>query len=264
MIQYPHHINGIPALVPTTVIASFPIGTFLENIAVQSNGTLLVSDILNGKIYYIDPHSANQQSTVRTVYDFNKDISPAMVEEIQEKAGAYGLNNVAEAKVEDHTTPDIFYTFSGIHGKPNTWAVYRLDLRNFDPSSATPSITANKIANIPEAHWLNGAIMLPNTSTLLIAESLQGKLISCSIRTGKVETWLENDLFGKSTDRPKWPGINGVQYFNVSVYATWSDRNLLLRATVDPVTGTYIADSLVVLAENLSGDDLAFDEEGSA
>jgi hypothetical protein len=57
--------------------------------------------------------------------------------------------------------------------------------------------------------------MLPSTSTLLMAESFQGKLISCNVTTGNVETWLEHMLLGKVTDRPSWPGLNGLQHVRI-------------------------------------------------
>lgn len=47
---YPVHIDGTPSQLPYTTVATFPTGTFLENIAVRSNGHLLVSDMVSGTI----------------------------------------------------------------------------------------------------------------------------------------------------------------------------------------------------------------------
>lgn len=42
------------ALAPTTLITEFPKGTFLENIAVDTNGTLFINSHLDGKVYRIN------------------------------------------------------------------------------------------------------------------------------------------------------------------------------------------------------------------
>jgi sugar lactone lactonase YvrE len=111
--------------------------------------------------------------------------------------------------------------------------------------------------------WLNGATFVPEASKLVIAESLQGQLIGCNVDTGETEIWLEDPRLGKSTDRPLWPGVNGVQYKDGHVFATSSDRAILVRCQVHESTGNHVQGSMTVLAEGLAGDDLAFDEEGN-
>lgn len=268
--SYPIHIDGTPSPVPYTTIATFPPGTFLENIAVRSNGHLLLSDMLSGTIHHLDPHATNPQSTITKIHSFL--VPPAAGEttpiEDQHVSSDYGTGMTGEAIVEDLRPgkSDIFYTFSGQHGRPGTWAVYVLDMRSF--SSASSSLTSTetplrKIVAIPHAVWLNGGTFLPGTSKLLMAESALGQLICCDVDTGTISIWLDNPLLGKMTDRPPYPAANGVQYFRGRVFVTNSDRGLLLCASVG-TDGEYIPNSLAVLAEELVGDDLAFDNEGAA
>lgn len=251
------HDPGATALIPFTTIATFPIGTFLENIAVRSNSSLLISSMISGEIFYLDPNATDPQSTLLTLHSFNSSNLQSSSEET-----AYGTNNVAEALVEDPNTPDIFYTFSGIHGKAGTWSIFRLDLRTFNPSSH-PQIEVKKLADVPHALWLNGGTMLPS-GILLIAESRLGQVVAYNLSTNTISIWLEHPLLGKVTALPEWPAINGIQYFRGSVFATSSDRAIVLRMDADPLTGAYIHDSIKVVAENLTGDDLAFDQQGNA
>jgi hypothetical protein len=65
MATYSVHIDGIPAQLPWKTIATFPIGTFLENIAVRENGTLLVSSMLAGEIFFLDPNAEDSQATLK-------------------------------------------------------------------------------------------------------------------------------------------------------------------------------------------------------
>lgn len=194
----------------------------------------------------------------------------------ENKSSAYGSNLVAEALLADPDlgSGDIFYTFSGIHGVAGTWGVYSLDLSNFSPSSSSRPqndaiVKVEKVADVQDAMWLNGGTVIPRSASaqgplLLIAESLQGILLCCEVRTGKVGTWLKHEWLGKVTGRPPWPGVNGVQYFRGHVFMTSSDRGIVLRAEVDEETGKYVEGSLEVLEENVTGDDLCFDQRGNA
>lgn len=256
--EYPIHTDGTPAQLPWETVATFPVGTFLENIAARANGSLLVSDMLAGEIHYLDPNATNPQSTLKKVHAFLPEDRPA---DEEEHAGDYGSGMTGEALVEDLRTRDVFYTFSGRHGKSGTWAVYRLDMRNFEETS---SAKVTKIAEVSHAVWLNGATFIPGSSKLVMAESTLGQLVCCDVDTGVVSIWLENPLLGKVTDRPPWPAANGVQYFRDHVFVINSDRAVLLSAQVKKESGEYVQNRLKVLVENLAGDDLAFDVEGAA
>lgn len=255
------HLDGSLSLLPYEIIARFPIGSFLENIAVRSNGTLLVSDMLVGRIFYVDPRDNNPQSTIQEIYDFNT-ASEASQEE-HEGAGVYGSKYQAEAIIEHPEIADIFYAASGLHGTIGTWAVYRLDLRGFDPSHGAATTKVEKLADIPEVGWLNGATMIPQTSTLLMAESQQGKIYAFDLHTETISIWLQDEKIGKVTTRPQWPALNGLQYFRGQIFGTVSDRGTLVRMQVDE-DGELKKGSLEVVAKQLTGDDLAFDCEGNA
>ena len=261
----PVHNHGTISHLPHTAIATFPVGTFLENIAVRKNGTVLVSSMLAGEVYYLDPNAVDPQSTVQLIHSFNSDTE--VVADTEATESEYGSKFVAEALVEDPHIPDLFYTFSGIHGSAGTWAVWSLDLRSFLPSAKNVRNykPVKKIANVPGALWLNGGTVIPvDSPVLMMAESIQGKLMSCDLRTGRISVWLSDPLLGKATKRPQWPGVNGVQYFRGQVFMTNSDRGIVLRATVDGNTGVYVDGSLVVVDESLTGDDLCFDKRGNA
>ncbi|TGO25845.1 hypothetical protein BPAE_0071g00160 [Botrytis paeoniae] len=162
------HLEGVPNLLPYEIIARFPLGYFLKSIAVRSNGTLLVTNMIVGQIFYVDPRHNDPESTIQLIRNFNTAEAPP---EDDEETGIYGSKNHAEAIIEHPKIADLFYAFSGVHGKADTWAVYSLDFRSFNPSHGAATTVVEKLANIPGAGWLNGATMIPETSTLLMAES---------------------------------------------------------------------------------------------
>ena len=59
-----------------TTVATFPPGAFLENLVVRRDGTILVSDMLSGSIWYVDPRKFGEtQETVELVHKFELDDS---------------------------------------------------------------------------------------------------------------------------------------------------------------------------------------------
>ena len=72
----------------------------------------------------------------------------------------------------------------------------------------------------------------------VVADSLQ-QFISCDVDTGEVTVWLEGSLLAKFTDRPPWPGVNGVQHYRGHVFVMSSGRALLLALnSANPLADT--------------------------
>ncbi|OAP57783.1 hypothetical protein AYL99_08521 [Fonsecaea erecta] len=295
----PGHITGtIPQHLPRyTTIATFPPGAFLENLAVRGDGSILASDMLSGSIWYINPHAddGDTQATVELVHKFELEDPPTeepstgntVEEDGEESHGSYASTPAAEAIVESPTHPDVFYLFSGVHGKKGTWWVYELDMRSFVPSSNRPKTTTTddlshqvkvrRLAPVPSVTWLNGGTAIPHPSQplILMAESYQGSLYSYNVKTRNVDLWLQHTLLEKMTTRPPWPGVNGVKYHHDRmdgwVYFTNSDRAILGRVRVnhqgdaptaarDGKSGQVVIESLV---SGCCGDDLCLDGDGN-
>ena len=265
-VEIPPPIHQLGTLLPTTpkctTIATFPPGTFLENLTVRNDGTLLVSDMLSGCIWYVDPRGGGEdtQSSIELVHKFEVEATVATTGEVSEanrsqdtegSHNAYASTPSAQAIIRaPMLNSDVFYVTSGIHGKSGTWYLYELDMSSFIPQtrpdiplgqdnytrSATARGTARMrtLAPIPAAVWLNGGTAINHhpSGTVILADSYQGRLYSYHTGTMQVHTWLEHALLKKVTTRPPWPGVNGLQYHNGQLYFTNSDRAILGRIKV--------------------------------
>ena len=272
------HLDGPPALLPTTTIATLPVGSFLENIVVRPNGNLLVTCMSDGTLYQVVlPPPGQRQSRVEKVH-------------VWEGREATGI-------VEHPGHPDVFFVSVGRMDEQGSWGVWEVDFSSsISTSTSTSTFTSStavgdedrgdsgarppsvsRFVDVPSALWLNGATALqqqlvdgndggddPTLLLLLLADSLQGRIYRVQLDSGRVVgVWLEHALLGKMTRRPPWPGANGLDIFGGELYATNSDRGLLLKMAVEPSSGAYVADSLEVLQENVCGDDFAFDQRGN-
>jgi hypothetical protein len=240
------HPPSSPPKSPIQTIYEFPNETWVENIAVRSSGQLLVTIITTPDLYQVDPFSS---SPATLVHSFPHATSTLGIAEIQPDVFAVVVGNWS-------TT-----TFSTTNGSYSVWEV---DLRPFElgENGITTKAAVSKIADIPEASFLNGLTLLaPLSPYLLIADSGLGVVWRVNYLTGEYKIVLDNALF-KPVPGQVVLGINGIHTRDSSLYFTNSFQKLFGRVPISSVgtaTGPY-----AVIAYNGLGDDFAFDIEGNA
>ena len=215
--------------------------TDIENIAARSNGQLLLNLITEPSTYYIDPTSSN--ATAQHLYTFPNGTS---------------LTGIAEYN------PDVFavvvgnYTIAKYAGLPGSFAIWSLDVR----SPAAPVV--KKIADIPEAHALNGMTAVKGSpGLLLIADSALGLVWSLNATTGTYQKAIQDPLLGPSGPFPL--GINGLHVHKNTLYFTNSAQGFFGKVGITS-TGDGVG-NVTMIAEPSTGniyDDFALDGQGNA
>ena len=218
---FPGHDAGIWAPAPFEIVASWPEGHFAENLAVHPDGRVFVSLHSESRIDCYDPATGALSAFAST---------PAPVAGLAfDASGAlWATGGVLGA------TPGIVWTISQ-DGHVQEWA------------------------QIEDAVFLNGATPHPDGRTLLICESMTGRIIAVDqTKPGTWHTWLTHDDLRPTG--PQVPGANGVKFFGNAATISVTARNLLLRVALNP-DGS--AGAVSVAAENLRADDFAFDAAGA-
>ncbi len=113
--------------------------------------------------------------------------------------------------------------------------------------------------DMPDARFLNGLTPF-DAHSLLVPDSLQGRLYHIDLRTKKVHIWFEDERLMQAPSVPELPGVNGVKRYKNSVTVTSTGKALVLRIAIKP-DGSAGAVSLV--SDQLRGDDIAFDADGN-
>ena len=260
MVQFWHFLllpsffSGLVNAVPTPhppppaicTIYEFPNETWVENIAVRSNGNLLLNLLSTPQLYELDP--------------FNP--APSSAKLLHTFPYATGLAGIAEIQ------PNIFAVLAGnwsletFSTTPASWSAWKVDFtqgRNKLP-------VVSKIADLTKASFANGMTLLaPGSPFLLIADSVLGVVWRLNYLTSEYKVILESPLMTPPSG-PIVLGINGIHVFNSYVYFTNSFQGLFARVPVNlhgpdagSATGKY-----EVVANNGAGDDFAFDKEGNA
>jgi hypothetical protein len=192
------------------VIAQFPVGTWIENIAVRSNGNLLLTSFL-------------PDATLYEVSDLNRQ-SPVVTR-------LFTIDTVTSFLGITETSKDVFAVAGGnfsqsTGGVKGTYGLWRVDFTHGPPSC--PKL----IASIPDAILLNGATTVPRKRHLvLLADSILNVIWRVDVKKGTVDKAVQFPPQIVTLSQAVTIGINGIHIHDGYLWFT-NDT-----ATVSPATG---------------------------
>jgi len=211
-------------------VATFPKNYFLENLAVRSDNSVLVTVLNHNELWYLPSSKDEQPVEPQLLLTFPH---PAM--------------GIVEVE------PDVFYiSVSDIY----TWTdshLYHLDLNGWSPGQPVHS---ESVLRFPQPiRGLNGSCAVA-PGIVLLADSWAGLIWRVDLHvadgTPKPSVWLEHDSMSYLAklyfQRVQTPGVNGIQYSQKRgyLYYTASATRLFMRVKVDPASFNPVGEVEVV------------------
>ena len=227
-----------------TTVAQFPVGYFLENVAVRADGSMLVSALNKKELWYVP--APTQGAPVQPLLLHTFDQPPFDFAETQR---------------------NVFYIDTSNYLTNHDSYLQRIDLRHWEPGMPVPVQTVLKFPS--PVFWLNGSELLaPNV--IAVADSRAGLIwrvdLSADGSKATARVWLKDPSM-KPTKfslliKPPQPGVNGVKFDNKThyLYYTSTARRLFMRVRVDPTT-LNPAGAPELVARGHQWDDFALDEQ---
>ena len=232
-----------------SVVASFPPGFFLENIAGASQTGFYITCMNRRELYWI---ASPCQETLQPS-------PPMLVETFEEHQRPMGILRAP------HNRNVLYIVTSPLWGPSDC----KSQLRILDNSDSAISFGTKKIMDFPsDTRHLNGLCAL--TESVLIAADSFASCIwridldtsSSSNPTAKAKVWYSHHtMAGKLNFSDIQPGTNGLKYSAKTGYAyyTSTQQRLFCRVKVDPCTLDAVGEA-EVLAEGWQWDDLILDD----
>jgi sugar lactone lactonase YvrE len=217
---FPGHDGGRWAPVASEVVASWPQGHFAENLAVDPEGAVYVSLHSHNRIDRFDPKT-------RKVEEYARLAAPAAGLAF-DAAGSLWVTGGAVGQAPG-------YIWRIRSGQPELWV------------------------EIPDAVFMNGCTPHLDGRTLLVCESVTGRIFAIDQKEKRWGVWLQDDRLRPKA--PKTPGANGIKLHDGWAWISVTDQNLLVRSKIAADGG---AGPMEVVAENLRADDFAFGKSGAA
>ena len=216
---FPGHDGGRWTPVASEVVASWSRGHFAENLAIDTAGVVYVSLHSHHRIDRFDP-------TTRQVEEFAHVTAPTAGLAF-DAAGSLWVTGGAVGQ-----TPGYIWRIRS--GQPETWL------------------------EIPDAVFMNGCTPHPDSRTLLVCESLTGRILAIDQKEKRWSVWLKDDrLRPKST---QMPGANGIKLHDRWAWISITDHDRVVRSQI---AADGSAGPMEVVAERLRADDFAFGESGA-
>ena len=230
-----------------TTAAVFPENYFLENLAVRSDDSILVTVLNKRELWYLPPPTAEEP------------VEPVLVHTFEHLA--LGIVE-AEADVFYVSTSDVYTTHES--------SLQRLDLRGWTPGQP---VHPQPVATFDDrVGGLNGSCLIAE-STILLADCFAGLIWRVDLPTdggvSRARVWLAHDSMAFDPDNPltpPQPGINGVRYAARSrfLYYTSTAHRLFMRVAVDPSTHDPVGEPELVAGGAMADDFCIAEDEGVA
>ena len=220
-------------------IYDFPKDTWVENLAVRSNGQILVTLLTSPQVYQVNPF---QTQSATLVYTFPSTL---------------GCVGIAELGT------DIFYVATGnlslstFTAPPGTFSVWKINMQSFSTSTPNSAIVT-KVADFPQVVAFNG--MTTFNGLLLIADSGAGAVWSLNVNNGQTSKVLSDPLM-KPTSTVAPTGVNGIKVRDNSLYFTNTNQAIWAKVPINP-DGTAAGSATTVVSNFVAGDDFVFDYIG--
>jgi hypothetical protein len=115
------------------------------------------------------------------------------------------------------------------------------------------------LATLQEAIFLNGLTCLQDERYLL-ADSFRGAIWEFNLADKSTKIWLEHPMLARSNSESQIPAVNGLKFFDGYLYASNTEKQLILKISVD-ASGNPSEPEVWVTNNNI--DDFAFDIDGN-
>lgn len=177
---------------PARIVAEWPAGTFLENLAVLPDGAVIVSVLSEARLDRVAP-----DGSIRTLRQFD--------------APTTGLALIDGSLFVAVGEPGA--------GSPALWRL--------DPQTGAGDLWLQ----LDGVDFANGVTPFA-PGRLLIAESWQGRLVAVDLAARRAETWVADARLTRAPGIDFLPGANGVKRFGDEVTTSSNGRALLMRVAV--------------------------------
>ena len=237
----PDHPGGLRKATLTTA-ALFPAKSFLENLVVRHDNSVLVTCVTTKDLFYVPPWSGTGMVEPVRLYCFEQ--LPTGVIEIE---------------------PDIFLICTSNLYTTHDSYLYRLDLRDWQPGSP---VAPELVFRFPDnVRGLNGMCLLA-PGVALVADCFASLIWRVDLHQGgrdvRAGVWLEHESMGYFPGKlkPEQPGVNAVRYAARTnhLYYTATAKKLLMRVPVAPDTLQPAGQPELVVAGRMF-DDFCIDED---
>jgi hypothetical protein len=229
-------------VVPRSVmrlIHRFPKPTWIENLAVRSNGDVIVTLLSAPELHLISPLASPPKQSLIHSFQGTPNIT-----------GLLGITEIDQ---------DVFAFVAGNASQPGSYSVWQANFRRRGDQRAAATIS--KVVDVPSAGLLNGMTTL-KANTVLIADSMAGNIVKLCTQTKQAEVIIDDVTMKPGVSGSFSPGINAIKLLGSFLYYTNTFTGNLHRVEIDTGTGEAVGE-VKTIASLGDIDDFAVGRDGT-
>ncbi|KAL7928209.1 hypothetical protein V8C35DRAFT_333397 [Trichoderma chlorosporum] len=197
-------------------VVVFPNDTWIENIAVRSNGNLLVTLLNVPEVWEVEPLSGSAE----LVYSFPNANASLGIAEVEHDVFAVNVGSLSGPGT----------------GVPGSWSIWTLDYNKASPGSKKP--TRKEIIPIAPAVFLNGLVALSTKpGVVLTGDSFLGQIFAVETCSGHYSVAIDVPELKRNTSAAFQIGVNGMKIHDGNLYFTNSLQSPLLAEIPLTISG---------------------------
>ncbi|KAH7102064.1 hypothetical protein BKA62DRAFT_656627 [Auriculariales sp. MPI-PUGE-AT-0066] len=222
---------------------TFSNGTLLENIAVRSNGALLLTGLNRNKLVTLDPRARKPAARVLVEFDAKT---------------ANGISGITEY------APDKFAFIAGQFNLTDFTttglALWTVDL------GRRGDVRPRRVAALPKVGFGNGVAVAPGSRGLVVlADSKNSAIWSVDVTSGAVRE-IANSAFTVASAQGFPLGINGIRTRGSDLFFVNTNARTVSKVAIRPdgTLGGKVTIVATTPADQTTFDDFALDKQGRA
>lgn len=240
-------------------IYQFPENTYVENLAVRSNGQILLDVFTSPELWLVDPDVPGEAVLVHEFPD------------------ALGITGITEYEEDVFAVLAGNFSFASGVCTEGSWSIWSVDLGGAVIDSAS-SLAASppkisKLADVPAATCLNGIDVLSGGAKnkfLMAGDIRTGEIYAVNVETGEAAVTVDSIVAPQIEPAVTYGfgsvSTDGLRVRGSDLYFSNVGRGTLVRVALNPEDGTPAGEA-VTIAQSLSSqdqwDDFAIDCEGN-
>lgn len=235
-------ISTLEPLLTARLVHQFPIPSWIENLAIRSNGQILVTCSSAPEVFLVDPTDSSKTVPIHKFPDV---------------AGMAGIIEVEHDK---------FYVAGGnfnlntLVNQTGSYKLWEIDMVNFESEGKA---AIKEVMNLGKIGFPNGLELLSESErTILAADCEAGAVFRIDLEKGTHEIAVQVDEM-MNPEKPFIPiAVNGIAVHEGYLYWTNTSKALFCRIKIHK--DGKAAGDVEIIAQGLIGDDFCFDRDNNA
>ncbi|KAK0713671.1 hypothetical protein B0T26DRAFT_804394 [Lasiosphaeria miniovina] len=229
-------------LLPSRVVHQFPLPSWIENLAVRSNGQILVTLSSAPEVFLVDPADGSKTVLIHRFSDVS------------------GLAGIIEVEHDKFYVAGGNFNLSTMVNQTGSYKLWEIDMTNFESDGRA---VVEEVMKLDKIGLPNGMELLSRSEqTILAADCEAGAVFKIDLVNATHEMMIQVDEM-QNPENPTLPiAINGIAVHKEYLYWTNTSKALFCRMRIHKdgkATG-----GAEILHQGLVGDDFCFDGDDGA